>query len=138
MSPPDEVRVVACTLTTADLASQSARWERVRTASGIERVESADGIRLRFRADAGVTDELRALAAVENDCCSWATWTVTTPGTEVVVLATSTGDGITALHAMFPDPERLPTAGGEEPRRVRRTSSHGASTGPISSHSTLD
>jgi hypothetical protein len=97
----DDEQAVACALGTADLKSQADRWETVLSSSGIQRLETDDGIRLRFRADAGVEAELSELVAVENDCCGWAAWTVTTAGAEVEVVVTSTGDGITALHGML-------------------------------------
>ena len=65
-------------------------------------------MRLRFRADAGVAEELDALAATERGCCAWATWTVTTaPATASSSTSGSSGDGIAALRSMFA--ERGPT-----------------------------
>jgi hypothetical protein len=42
-------------------------------------IASRDGhlLEVRFRAGAGVLDELVALAAAEQECCSFVTWTVT-------------------------------------------------------------
>jgi hypothetical protein len=95
---------VACSLDAAQFRSQSDRWERLLADAAVQRVETGDGLRVRFRADAKTVDELQQLVAVENGCCAWASWTVA-PGegcAEVVV--SSTGDGIAALHAML----RLP------------------------------
>jgi len=72
----DETTPVACTLTAAGFAAQSERWERLIGRAMTERVETADGVRLSFRAEPGTEDELRALVAVETECCPWATWTV--------------------------------------------------------------
>jgi hypothetical protein len=83
---------IACTLTSADLATQSARW---RVLEQLSREETADGLRIAFAA--GSETELHELVAVENDCCSWAQWRV--DGTTLVV--TSTGDGVSVLHRMF-------------------------------------
>lgn len=69
---------VACTLTSADLAAQADRWERLIARAMIERTETADGLRLSFRLEPGVEEELRRLVAAENECCSWAAWTVET------------------------------------------------------------
>lgn len=92
---------IACTLTSGDLAVQAADWRRVRAASGLGRQETADGLRLRFRADAGVEQELRRLVATENVCCSWAAWSVETAVDEVTVLISSSGDGVAAARALF-------------------------------------
>jgi hypothetical protein len=92
---------VACTLTSADLAAQSARWEQLAARAMTERVETAHGLRIFFRADPGAAEELRALVAVENECCPWADWTVGRNDGQLVLNVHSTGEGIAALHTMF-------------------------------------
>jgi hypothetical protein len=92
---------VACTLTSADLAAQSARWEQLAARAMTERVETAHGLRIFFRADPGAEEELRALVAVENECCPWADWTVGMNDGQIVLNVHSTGEGIATLHAMF-------------------------------------
>ncbi len=92
---------IACTLGTTDLAAQAERWQRLIAAAAIAREETPAGVRLRFRADAGVAEELDALAATERGCCAWATWTVTTDRNGVTLDAGSSGDGIAVLRSMF-------------------------------------
>jgi hypothetical protein len=92
---------VACTLTTAGLAEQSGRWERLAARALTERAETEHGLRLSFRPEPGAEQELRQLVAVENECCRWASWTVDTCTGQIVVDARSAGDGIAALHNMF-------------------------------------
>ncbi len=92
---------IACTLTTSDLAAQRGRWLRLIRVSGSGRVETADGLRLGFRADSGVAEELEQLAAVERRCCAWAAWSVTRSDDRVELAVTSAGDGVAALHSMF-------------------------------------
>ena len=46
-------------------------------------------------------DELRALVAVESECCAWAAWTVEPTAGAVVLDVRSAAEGIAALHAMF-------------------------------------
>jgi len=92
---------IACTLSAADLGAQAGRWRRLRDEAGLARLEVEDGLRLTFRGDQSVEDELRALVAVENDCCAWASWTVTREGRELVLHAVSTGEGVATLHSMF-------------------------------------
>jgi hypothetical protein len=64
------------------------------------RVLTDTGLRVHFRADPGVEQELRELVAVENVCCSWADWRVETNGNEVVLELSSTGDGIAVAQGM--------------------------------------
>jgi len=97
----EKTPVVACTLTSEDLGTQSERWTRLRSETGLERVETDDGLRLSFRDEPGVEDELRALVAVENECCAWASWDVRREAGELVLNVRSTGEGVATLHAMF-------------------------------------
>jgi hypothetical protein len=92
---------VACTLTPAGLAAQGKRWEQLIARAMTERAEIPDGVRLCFRPEPGAEDELRALVAVETECCSWAAWTVETDAETIVLDIRSTAEGVTALHAMF-------------------------------------
>jgi hypothetical protein len=92
---------VACTLTSAGLAAQADRWERLIARAMTECTETADGLRMSFRPEPGVEEELRRLVAVENDCCSWAAWAVETAAGAPVLDVRSTGPGIATLHGMF-------------------------------------
>jgi hypothetical protein len=92
---------VACALTQAGLAAQSARWQRLAAQALTQRADTADGIRLSFRPGPGVEAELRALVAIEQECCPWAEWTVDTGGGQVVLGVRATGTGTGALHHMF-------------------------------------
>ena len=95
----NETIPVACTLTTVGLAAQGKRWERLIARALTERAETPDGLRMSFHPDA--EDELRALVAVETECCRWATWTVEQSAETIVLDVRSTAEGVTALHAMF-------------------------------------
>jgi hypothetical protein len=95
---------VACTLTPADLSAQAKQWERLIARAMSERAETAYGLRICFRPEPGVEEELRMLVAVENDCCPWATWTVETSAAAVALDVRSTTDGIATLHTMFTSP----------------------------------
>jgi hypothetical protein len=91
---------VACTLTSAGLAAQTGRWEGLAGAM-TECTQTSDGLRMSFRPEPGVEEELRRLVAVETECCSWATWTVKTNAGATVLDVRSAGPGIGALHGMF-------------------------------------
>jgi hypothetical protein len=95
----DQTTPVACTLTAADLATQARRWEQLIARAMTGRAETADGVRLSFRP--GTEDELRALVAVENECCAWATWTVGRTAGEIVLDVHAAAEGVDALHRMF-------------------------------------
>lgn len=92
---------VACSLTPAGLAAQSARWQRLAARALTQRADTADGVRLSFRPGPGVEAELRALVAIERECCPWAEWAVDTGGGQLVLGVRATGTGTAALHHMF-------------------------------------
>jgi len=101
MTRHDSRAPVACTLTSADLAAQGRRWERLAARAMTGRAPTADGLRIGFRPQPGVEEELRALVAVENECCRWADWTVALEDGQIVLAVLAAGDGIAALHGMF-------------------------------------
>jgi hypothetical protein len=101
MAKQDATTTVACTLTSADLATQGERWQQLGARALIERVETARGLRISFRLEPGVEEELRELVAVENECCSWAEWTVASSADQAVLDVSSSGEGAATLHSMF-------------------------------------
>lgn len=92
---------VACSLTTEGLREQAGRWTRLAARALTEHAKTADGIRLGFRPEPGIEEELRALVAVETRCCPWATWTVQATASQLALDVRATGEGVTALHGMF-------------------------------------
>jgi hypothetical protein len=93
--------LVACTLNDTNLKTQRERWINLGTNFGRGRATTDDGLQLRFDDHPAVERELRALVAVENDCCSWAAWSVEHEDGMLVMAARSRGDGIVTLHGMF-------------------------------------
>jgi hypothetical protein len=93
--------LVACTLTDTDFKTQRERWLNLGANFGLERIETDDGLRLSFRAHPAVERELRALVEVENECCSWADWSVARDDGVLTMSARSQGDGVATLHSMF-------------------------------------
>jgi DNA-binding transcriptional MerR regulator len=67
---------IVCTLGADELPGRVADWRSTLTAA-TAREETPGGVRLRF--DRATTDvaALAGLAAAENDCCRWATFTIT-------------------------------------------------------------
>lgn len=93
---------VACALSSADLAARGRRWEQLTARAMTVRAETADGLRLCFRREPGAEQEVRTLAAMENECCAWAAWTVRADSGQVVLDVRSvSAEGIAALHGMF-------------------------------------
>lgn len=103
-TPADDITTrppVACSLSRAGLAEQAGRWERLAARALAGHTRTAGGVRLRFRPEPGAEAELRALVAVEAECCPWATWTIEASAGQMVLDVRSAGDGIAALHSMF-------------------------------------
>jgi hypothetical protein len=106
-APPEDAppEPVACTLGAGDLAGRMARWKAVATSAAGQRSATGHGVRLSFTAGPGVAGELRDLAALEGDCCSFATWTVREDGGQVLVDVTGGNPAaVTAVRAMFDPP----------------------------------
>jgi hypothetical protein len=93
--------LIACTLSNTDLKTQRERWLALGENFGLGREETADGLRLSFRDHPQIQEELDALVAVENGCCSWAEWSVERDGETLVMAARAQGLGVETLHAMF-------------------------------------
>ena len=97
----DNTPVIACELGGGEIGTQAERWMRLGRHARLERVETADGLRVRFRAGPAIEEELRALAAVENKCCSWARWEVQRADGELILKVSTTPEGAVILHTMF-------------------------------------
>jgi len=93
--------LVACTLTHTDLKSQQERWVALGENFGLGRQETDDGLRLTFRSHPAIREELDALVEVENECCSWADWSVEGDDDVLVMVARPEGAGVETLHGMF-------------------------------------
>jgi hypothetical protein len=97
----DDAPVIACELGGGETAAQVKRWMRLGREAGLERVETEDGLRIRFRDEPAVEEELRGLAAVESSCCSWARWEVRRADGGLILTVSSTPEGAATLHTMF-------------------------------------
>jgi hypothetical protein len=81
-----------CTLAPDELAVRGARWR----ALGPADVTTLDnGLRLAFGPEAAA--DLAELAALERECCSFATWAANGSVLEI----TADGEAIPAVQAMF-------------------------------------
>jgi hypothetical protein len=92
---------VGCTLGSRDFREQAERWRRLLDEAGLARSETERGLRLSFREDRAVEEELRTLVAVEMECCAWARWEIGHERGALVLDVSSTGAGVAALQTMF-------------------------------------
>jgi hypothetical protein len=98
---------VACALGQEALAERRLRWDALAARGGIDIVSRDSGMRLIFRADRGVEEELRKLAALERECCAFADWSVRAEGGKVVLDVRGDSDEATAaVQGMFHSLER--------------------------------
>lgn len=81
-----------CTLTSDELAVRGARWRALGRA---EATLLDNGLRLRF--DPHAAAELCELAALERECCAFASWTANGSVLDI----TAEGDAVAAVQAMF-------------------------------------
>jgi hypothetical protein len=62
---------LACTLEAAAFAERRARWEALSQRALAGRERTPGGVRLRYRAEPGVGDELSELVRLEGECCAF-------------------------------------------------------------------
>jgi hypothetical protein len=103
--------VLACTLSRGDLQAQARRWRLLWDEAGLDCSKTGDGVRLSFRGERMVEEELRALVAVERDCCAWARWEIRHENGELALHVSSTGAGIAALRRFQPSCRDVSIAG---------------------------
>jgi hypothetical protein len=97
----DELPVIACSLSAAELPERRARWAALMERALAGRAEVANGLRLSFRAESGVEEELLALAELERDCCGFAAFEVRADDSRVTLDVTSSGEGVEAVRRLF-------------------------------------
>jgi hypothetical protein len=96
-----EKNVISCALSWRELTARGRRWRRLRDRAGVEVVTIPAGLRLRFDADPGTERELRELADLERECCSFANWVVTVEGESIWLEVTSDADAVAAIRSTF-------------------------------------
>jgi len=94
---------VACTLGAGDLARRAARWEAL-AARALRRASRTErGVLLLFGAGPGVAGELRALVALERDCCGFAAWSLREDADELRLEVRGDGEqAAAAAQSLFP------------------------------------
>jgi hypothetical protein len=93
---------VACSLGQADLARRADRWRALAGRALLRVSPTPRGLLLVFGAGPGVADELEALAALERDCCAFATWSLRADGSEITLEVSGDGDeAVGTIQSMF-------------------------------------
>lgn len=79
---------LACTLGPDDGAARLRRWQLLAEKSPPRAQRSGNTLEVRWQLQAGVKDELEALAAAERQCCSFVSWCVGSDGVDMVLYVT--------------------------------------------------
>ena len=91
---------IACTLSADDAERRVAEWSDLRREHLIGRDDLLDGVRLRFAAQPGLEDDVRALAAAEAECCAFLTLDVAGDDGEVRLEVTGPDDARPVIAAL--------------------------------------
>jgi hypothetical protein len=106
--PVPDATPISCSLGQGDLAERQRRWHALAGNAILDVAQTGHGLRMRFRAGPGIGAELRDLAALERDCCSFADWTVHSDAdAHVMDVRGSSPAAVAAVHAMFAELDRV-------------------------------
>jgi hypothetical protein len=98
----DESPPVACSLGQVDLAQRAERWRALAASALLRTSATQRGLRLVFGPGPGVADELETLAALERECCAFATWSVRAEGGEIALeVSGDCEEAAAAVRSMF-------------------------------------
>ncbi len=89
----------SCSLSAGDYAERRAAWERLNARALREQRKTDAGMELRFAPEAEA--DLRELARLEAECCSFADWNVKPDDAEVRLEVTAPPESVPAVHALF-------------------------------------
>jgi hypothetical protein len=111
-SRPTASTAIACALGQGQLKTQLERWTALYATAGLERRATQDGLRVSFRADPTVEEELRALVAVEVECCGWASWSIDVHPDALILEISSAADGVPVIHTLLLGDQPLTSSSG--------------------------
>jgi hypothetical protein len=92
---------IACTLTPGAIADRRLAWQGLADRALTAQRDTPRGVELTYASRDAVETELRELARLEAECCSWATWTVRRSGAEILLEVTAPPEAVGALQSMF-------------------------------------
>ena len=91
---------IACSLPAADKADREQAWGQVIAAWATTAVDVPGGLRVSFRAAAGLRERLQELAALEGECCPWMALEVSRPP-ELALTIAAPAEALPALRRLF-------------------------------------
>jgi len=94
----------ACSLSRVDSAERRERWLRLGDRALSDKAPTNAGVRLRFRRLPGVESELRELAALDRECCSFAAWSLRSEEADLILEISAEGDAAGTVRALFDQP----------------------------------
>ena len=100
MTQTTEPIPIACTLSGDDAGSRVAEWSDLVDQHLLARDDVPHGVRLRFAAQPGLEDAVRALAVAEAQCCAFLTLDVAGDGDEVSLEITGPDDAQVVIAAL--------------------------------------
>jgi hypothetical protein len=95
---------IACTLGPDDGAERMRRWQSLAELAQTVAIRTGGVLKVNYHPGPGVVEELTALAAAEQECCSFVTWTVTYEADSPVLCVTAKADrpdDVTPIAALF-------------------------------------
>jgi hypothetical protein len=98
---PHQPLPLACTLTPGAMADRRVAWQGLADRALTAKRRTPRGVELTYARQEDVEAELRGLAGLEAECCSWATWAVRHDGERVVLEVTAPPEAVAALQSMF-------------------------------------
>jgi hypothetical protein len=101
MEEPRELVVVACSLGPEDHAARLQGWQEIRARALIDALATRRGVRLIFRNDPGVEEDLRQLVSLESECCSFADWSLRVHSGDLVLDVSADGDASAVVREML-------------------------------------
>lgn len=97
----EDPQAAACTLSEPELRRRGRDWRTVIDEALVERAPVAGGVRLTFRPERAVVDDLVGLVHAERQCCGWASWTLTTTAEAAILDVTAEGEGGGVVRSWF-------------------------------------
>lgn len=95
---------VACTLGPVDGRARLRRWQRLNESAAPSARVVAGDLQVRYQPGPGVQEELADLAAAEQICCSFVSWSVTNSDVQPVLQVSAPAgapDAVAPIAAMF-------------------------------------
>ena len=92
---------VACSLAREDKDDREQQWKALAAAALRGRTFTPTGLRLEFEAGRATAHTLIDLLAAERECCGWATWSLTSTASAVVIEVEAEEQAVPILHATF-------------------------------------